>query len=111
MNPPPDKRPPGIFGRLFIGTGRAQLLIFLLTGYLAGYICLRFSKTFVRIENKGGEQRNRVLAPSDPWDELAREMSKETPVAMIWRARKPVLNAVYLPLRKMESVYWNCTAK
>jgi hypothetical protein len=94
---------------------RTQFFALLLIGYLASYAYLRHSRTFIRIENKGGAQRNLILAPSDPWDSMLWGMSEEAPLLMPLGAyalvKKPALNGMYWPLRKVESLFWTWTGR
>lgn len=99
--------------RRFVPLTRTQFLVLLVIGYLGGYGYLRYSKTFVRIENKGMAHRNLILAPRDPWDGLIWEITKEKPIliplGVFAIIKKPILNGLYWPLRKLESTYWTWT--
>lgn len=98
---------------------RVRFFALLLIGYFGGYVYLRYSKTFVRVENKGEAHRNLILARYDPWDDVAWEMTKEAskklpllwPIGAYKRVEKPVLNVLYWPLRRVESCYWTATGQ
>ncbi len=82
--------------------------------YVLAYAYLRITHRIVHFQNKGGEKQI-VVAPSDPWDDLLVDMSQGRPVAdayaRILRRSHGALNAIFWPLRAIEAAYWNRKTK
>lgn len=92
-----------------------KLLVVLLACYITAYLHFRRDGELIRYERTSQGDRNQIMARSDAWDDLAYEMQMTSDsillksLAQLARIKRPLLNGTFWPLRKLESVYWNCT--
>ena len=74
-----------------------QVLIPILTCYMAGYTYFRLASDIVRIQNKANGQRNQIMARANAWNDLDVEMTRNSntislkTVAKLQKIKEPTL--------------------
>ena len=87
----------------------AVICVSLFICYIAGYAYFRLSGDIVYFQNKAEISGPEVKAPIDPWMEINSQMANDSDsnfykiIAFAGRAKPPVLNTVFWPLRRLES--------
>ncbi len=65
------------------------------------YIGLRISNQITHFENRSEQKGHTVISKGNGWDSLIESVGE------VQKAKRNIINYTYLPLRKLEEIYWN----